>query len=41
AMTQNNLAAAYSDRIKGDKADNIEQAIAAVNTPVIKSSNSS
>ena len=29
AMTQNNLAAAYSDRIKGDRADNIEQAIAA------------
>ncbi|MCL6753867.1 tetratricopeptide repeat protein, partial [Nostoc sp. CCCryo 231-06] len=29
AMTQNNLAAAYSDRIKGDRADNIENAIAA------------
>ncbi|MEH2262690.1 CHAT domain-containing protein [Nostoc sp.] len=29
AMTQNNLANAYSDRIKGDKADNIENAIAA------------
>ncbi len=28
-MTQNNLAAAYSNRIKGDRADNIEQAIAA------------
>ncbi|MBD2603526.1 CHAT domain-containing protein [Scytonema hofmannii FACHB-248] len=28
AMTQNNLAAAYIDRIKGDRADNIEQAIA-------------
>ncbi|MEH1919838.1 MAG: hypothetical protein V7L07_01945, partial [Nostoc sp.] len=30
AMTQNNLAAAYSNRIKGDKADNIENAIAAL-----------
>ncbi|QIR41292.1 CHAT domain-containing protein [Tolypothrix sp. PCC 7910] len=29
AMTQNNLAAAYSDRIKGDRAENIEMAIAA------------
>ncbi|MEH2087182.1 CHAT domain-containing tetratricopeptide repeat protein, partial [Nostoc sp.] len=29
AMTQNNLAAAYRDRIKGDRADNIEIAIAA------------
>ena len=29
AMTQNNLAIAYSNRIKGDKADNIEKAIAA------------
>ncbi|MEH2111611.1 CHAT domain-containing protein [Nostoc sp.] len=29
AMTQNNLATAYSDRIKGDRADNIEKAIAA------------
>ncbi|MBW4607064.1 MAG: CHAT domain-containing protein [Hassallia sp. WJT32-NPBG1] len=29
AGTQNNLAAAYSQRIKGDRADNIEQAIAA------------
>ncbi|MCC5645029.1 tetratricopeptide repeat protein, partial [Nostoc sp. CHAB 5824] len=29
AATQNNLAAAYSNRIKGDRADNIEQAIAA------------
>ncbi|MDZ8033573.1 CHAT domain-containing protein, partial [Nostoc sp. DedSLP04] len=29
AMTQNNLAIAYSYRIKGDKAENIEQAIAA------------
>ena len=29
AMTQDNLAAAYSDRIKGDRADNIENAIAA------------
>jgi CHAT domain-containing protein len=28
-MTQNNLAAAYSNRIKGDRADNIENAIAA------------
>ena len=28
AMTQNNLAIAYSERIKGDKADNIEQTIA-------------
>ena len=28
AMTQNNLANAYSDRIKGEKADNIEDAIA-------------
>ena len=27
AMTQNNLAIAYSDRIKGDKAENIEIAI--------------
>ncbi len=27
AQTQNNLAAAYSDRIKGDKAENIEKAI--------------
>ena len=26
-MTQNNLANAYSDRIRGDRADNIEQAI--------------
>jgi CHAT domain-containing protein len=26
-MTQNNLATAYSDRIRGDRADNIEQAI--------------
>ncbi|CAC5345934.1 conserved hypothetical protein [Planktothrix rubescens CCAP 1459/22] len=31
AMTQNNLAIAYSDRIKGEKADNIERAIAAYN----------
>ncbi|MGB3650557.1 MAG: CHAT domain-containing protein, partial [Rivularia sp. (in: cyanobacteria)] len=29
AMTQNNLAAGYLERIKGDKADNIENAIAA------------
>ncbi|MEH2306975.1 CHAT domain-containing protein, partial [Nostoc sp.] len=29
AMTQNNLAIAYNDRIKGDRADNIEKAIAA------------
>ncbi|QIR37021.1 CHAT domain-containing protein [Tolypothrix sp. PCC 7910] len=29
AATQNNLGAAYSDRIKGDKAENIENAIAA------------
>jgi CHAT domain-containing protein len=29
AMTQNNLANAYRERIKGDKAENIEQAIAA------------
>ena len=29
AGTQNNLAAAYRDRIKGDRADNIENAIAA------------
>ncbi len=29
AMTQNNLAAAYSDRIKGEKSENIEQAITA------------
>ncbi|MBN3946372.1 MAG: tetratricopeptide repeat protein, partial [Nostoc sp. NMS7] len=29
AATQNNLAAAYRERIKGDKADNIEKAIAA------------
>ncbi|MBE9212846.1 CHAT domain-containing protein [Plectonema cf. radiosum LEGE 06105] len=29
AMTQNNLAAAYSQRIKGDRAENIEIAIAA------------
>ncbi|NER97795.1 MAG: tetratricopeptide repeat protein, partial [Symploca sp. SIO1B1] len=28
AMTQNNLAAAYSDRIRGEKADNLENAIA-------------
>ncbi|NEO31989.1 MAG: CHAT domain-containing protein, partial [Symploca sp. SIO3C6] len=28
AMTQNNLATAYSDRIRGDKADNLESAIA-------------
>ncbi|QLE43799.1 CHAT domain-containing protein [Nostoc sp. C052] len=28
AMTQNNLAAAYSERIKGDRAENIENAIA-------------
>ncbi|NEP02599.1 MAG: sel1 repeat family protein, partial [Symploca sp. SIO2E9] len=28
AMTQNNLAIAYSDRIRGDKADNLEDAIA-------------
>jgi len=28
AMTQNNLAAAYSDRIKGSRADNLERAIA-------------
>ena len=26
-MTQNNLAAAYNDRIQGDRAENIEQAI--------------
>ena len=26
-MTQNNLANAYNDRIRGDRADNIEQAI--------------
>jgi len=31
AATQNNLGIAYSDRIKGDKADNIEFAIAAYN----------
>ena len=30
AMTQNNLAAVYSDRIKGDRAENIEKAIAAL-----------
>ena len=29
AMTQNNLANAYRERIKGDRADNIENAIAA------------
>ncbi|GCL52756.1 TPR repeat precursor [Microcystis aeruginosa NIES-3806] len=29
AMTQNSLAGAYSDRIKGDKAENLEMAIAA------------
>jgi tetratricopeptide (TPR) repeat protein len=29
AMTQNNLAAAYSERIRGDKAENLELAIAA------------
>ncbi|NER48657.1 MAG: tetratricopeptide repeat protein, partial [Symploca sp. SIO1A3] len=29
AMTQNNLANAYSDRIRGDKASNLEAAIAA------------
>jgi tetratricopeptide (TPR) repeat protein len=28
-MTQNNLAAAYSERIRGDKAENLEQAISA------------
>ncbi|MFM6201086.1 MAG: tetratricopeptide repeat protein, partial [Dolichospermum sp.] len=28
AMTQNNLAIAYSDRIRGDKAENLETAIA-------------
>ncbi|HBE61098.1 MAG TPA: tetratricopeptide repeat-containing protein, partial [Cyanobacteria bacterium UBA11366] len=28
AATQNNLGTAYSDRIKGEKADNIENAIA-------------
>ena len=28
AMTQNNLAAAYSERIRGDKAENLEKAIA-------------
>ncbi|MFM6270316.1 MAG: tetratricopeptide repeat protein, partial [Dolichospermum sp.] len=28
AMTQNNLALAYSDRIRGDKAENLETAIA-------------
>ncbi len=27
AMTENNLAAAYNDRIKGDRTDNIEQSI--------------
>ena len=26
-MTQNNLATAYNDRIRGDRAENIEQAI--------------
>ena len=26
-MTQNNLAAAYNNRIRGDRAENIEQAI--------------
>ena len=26
-MTQNNLANSYNDRIRGDRADNIEQAI--------------
>ncbi|MFM6347793.1 MAG: tetratricopeptide repeat protein, partial [Dolichospermum sp.] len=31
AMTQNNLAAAYSNRIRGEKADNLEKAIAAYN----------
>ena len=31
ATTQNNLGAAYSDRIKEDKADNLENAIAAYN----------
>ncbi|MGH1395738.1 MAG: hypothetical protein ACRAVC_17185, partial [Trichormus sp.] len=29
AATQNNLANAYKERIKGDRADNIEKAIAA------------
>jgi tetratricopeptide (TPR) repeat protein len=31
AMTQNNLGSAYSDRIIGDRAENIERAIAAYN----------
>ena len=31
ATTQNNLAAAYRNRIRGDKADNLEKAIAAYN----------
>ncbi|WP_253852072.1 CHAT domain-containing protein [Microcystis aeruginosa] len=31
AMTQNNLAIAYSDRIRGEKAENLERAIAAYN----------
>jgi CHAT domain-containing protein len=31
AMTQNNLAAAYRDRIRGDKAENLEMAIATLN----------
>ncbi|MFN5989193.1 MAG: hypothetical protein ACK47Q_07115, partial [Dolichospermum sp.] len=30
-MTQNNLGNAYSNRIRGDKADNLENAIAAYN----------
>jgi hypothetical protein len=29
AMTQNNLGHAYSNRIRGERADNLEQAIAA------------
>ncbi|HBL61698.1 MAG TPA: hypothetical protein DDZ80_25750 [Cyanobacteria bacterium UBA8803] len=32
ALTQNNLGAAYNNRIRGERADNIERAIAAYNT---------
>ncbi len=35
AMTQNNLATAYSDRIKGDKAENIEKAIQSYNAALL------
>jgi hypothetical protein len=35
-MTQNNLAIAYSDRIKGERGENIEKAIAFYEAALVK-----